>query len=149
MSADGNPSSVCECKYIMDLIHGVSIERIDVISSRGVDGATAAAPLYELLVTLVGGNSTADVRSVLHSYERFIDLKVKLEKYPEQTASVNIEFPRVLKRSTFGIPISSRRNEERCNLLHKVIYTTLIILSNKSYCVTKKLNKMKCSGLTG
>ena len=105
----------------MDLINGsISIERIDVISTRGVDGSSAVSPLYEVLVTLVGGNSST-VRSVLHSYERFVDFKLKLEKFPEHTVAVNTEFPRVLKRSTFGIPISSRKNEERCMLLHKVI----------------------------
>ncbi len=90
------------------------MERVDVICSKE-DGS---CPLYEVLITFIGNGTLS--QSVLHTYERFCDLKAQVDKYPGFTADANVDFPRKLKRASFGISISKRQNDIRCEKLHKV-----------------------------
>lgn len=96
------------------------IESVDVIHGAAVAGPRTCV-LYEILLHFSDSRPT---HSILHSYERFFDLKAKISSKHE-LRGLDENFPRALKRSTFGVPISKHQNDLRCNLLNTVMFNIL------------------------
>ena len=91
------------------------IESVDVVTGSPIAGPRTSV-LYEILISFTDRRPT---HSVLHTYERFSELKNKIGHYPE-LAHLNENFPRVLKRNFIGVPISKHQNDLRCDLLNRV-----------------------------
>lgn len=92
------------------------IESVDVIHGSAIQGPKTCV-LYEVLIRFCDRRPT---HSVLHSYERFVDFKMKLIAIRELT-HLGENFPRALKRNLIGVPISKHQNDLRCDLLNRVL----------------------------
>lgn len=94
------------------------IDSIDVIQGQPAvsGGRVFGTVLYEILIVFSDRRPT---HTVMHSYERFLELRNKIHEHTE-LRYINEKFPRQLKRNKFGIPISKHQNDLRCDLLNRV-----------------------------